>query len=251
MWLAHLADFLRTARIDQIGTEHRHSGLARQWERALAYIEKHTEVRDVLLSGGDPLTLADERLEWLLKRLRSIKHVELIRIGTKVPAVLPQRVTPMLIRTLKRYHPLWISIHFTHPQELTPETRAACARLADAGIPLGSQTVLLSGINDSVQTMKSLMHGLLTFRVKPYYLYQCDPILGSGHFRTPVAKGLEIIQGLRGHTTGYAVPNYVIDAPQGGGKIPLLPEYAIGREGDDLLLRNYEGKVFRYPDPVK
>jgi lysine 2,3-aminomutase len=234
-----------------IGTEHRHNGLTRQWERAIAYIERHTEVRDVLLSGGDPLTLADERLEWLLKRLRAIKHVELIRIGTKVPAVLPQRITPMLIRTLKRYHPLWMSIHFTHPQELTPETRAACARLADAGIPLGSQTVLLSGINDNVETMKRLMHGLLTFRVKPYYLYQCDPILGSGHFRTPVSKGLEIIQGLRGHTTGYAVPNYVIDAPQGGGKIPLLPEYAIGREGDDLLLRNYEGKVFRYPDPVK
>jgi lysine 2,3-aminomutase len=234
-----------------IGTEHRHSGFTRQWERALAYIQSHPEVRDVLLSGGDPLTLADERLEWLLKRVRAIKHVELIRIGTKVPAVLPQRVTPMLIRVLKRYHPLWISIHFTHPQELTAESRAACARLADAGIPLGSQTVLLAGINDSVPAMKSLMHGLLSFRVKPYYLYQCDPILGSGHFRTPVAKGLEIIQGLRGHTTGYAVPSYVIDAPQGGGKIPLLPDYAIGREGDDLLLRNYEGKVFRYPDPAQ
>jgi len=234
-----------------IGAEHRHAGLARQWERALAYIEGHPEVRDVLLSGGDPLTLADERLEWLLKRLRAIRHVELIRIGTKVPAVLPQRITPMLIRTLKRYHPLWMSIHFTHPEELTPEVRAACARLADAGIPLGSQTVLLAGINDSVDAMRRLMHGLLTFRVKPYYLYQCDPILGSAHFRTPVSKGLEIIQGLRGHTTGYAVPSYVIDAPGGGGKIPLLPEYALGREGDELILRNFEGKVFRYPDPVK
>jgi lysine 2,3-aminomutase len=157
----------------------------------------------------------------------------------------------MLIRTLKRYHPLWMSIHFTHPEELTPEVRVACARLADAGIPLGSQTVLLAGINDSVDVMKRLMHGLLTLRVKPYYLYQCDPILGSAHFRTPVSKGLEIIQGLRGHTTGYAVPSYVIDAPGGGGKIPLLPEYALGREGDDLLLKNFEGKVFRYPDPVK
>jgi lysine 2,3-aminomutase len=234
-----------------IGTEHRHAGLTRHWERALAYIEGHPEVRDVLLSGGDPLTLSDERLEWLLKRLRAIRHVELIRIGTKVPAVLPQRITPMLIRTLKRYHPLWMSIHFTHPEELTPEVRAACARLADAGIPLGSQTVLLAGINDSVDVMKRLMHGLLTLRVKPYYLYQCDPILGSAHFRTPVSKGLEIIQGLRGHTTGYAVPSYVIDAPGGGGKIPLLPEYALGREGDDLLLKNFEGKVFRYPDPVK
>jgi lysine 2,3-aminomutase len=222
-----------------------------QWERAIAYIEAHTEVRDVLLSGGDPLTLSDDRLDWLLSRIRRIEHVEMIRIGTKAPVVMPQRITPALTRVLKRYHPLWISIHFTHPDELTPETREACARLADAGIPLGSQTVLLAGINDSVPVMKSLMHALIKARVKPYYLYQCDPIVGSSHFRTPVSKGLEIIQGLRGHTSGYAVPNYVIDAPQGGGKIPLLPEYAIGRESDDLLLRNYEGKVFRYPDPVK
>jgi lysine 2,3-aminomutase len=234
-----------------IGHEHRSSGQTRHWERALRYIESHPEVRDVLLSGGDPLTLSEERLDWLLKRLRAIKHVELIRIGTKVPVVLPQRITPMLIRTLKRYHPLWVSIHFTHPEELTAEARAACARLADAGIPLGSQTVLLQGINDSVETMKRLMQGLLTFRVKPYYLYQCDPILGSAHFRTPVSRGLEVIQGLRGHTTGYAVPAYVIDAPGGGGKVPLLPEYCIGREGDELLLRNYEGNVYRYPDPVK
>jgi lysine 2,3-aminomutase len=234
-----------------IGTEQRQSGLVRQWERALQYIESHTEVRDVLLSGGDPLTLADEKLEWLLKRLRAIPHVEFVRIGTKVPAVLPQRITPVLTRMLKRYHPLWMSIHFTHPQELTPETRCACARLADAGIPLGSQTVLLAGINDSVQTMRALMHGLLKIRVKPYYLYQCDPILGSAHFRTPVEKGLEIIEGLRGHTTGYAVPSYVIDAPGGGGKIPLLPKYLVGREGDELVLRNYEGLRFRYPDPVR
>jgi lysine 2,3-aminomutase len=174
--------------------------------------------------------------------------VELIRIGTKVPAVLPQRITPALVRILKRHHPLWMSIHFTHPRELTPETAAACARLADAGIPLGSQTVLLAGINDSVDTMRALMHGLLRLRVKPYYLYQCDPILGSAHFRTPVHKGLEIITGLRGHTTGYAVPTYVIDAPGGGGKIPLLPESIAGREGEELLLRNYEGRIFRYPD---
>jgi len=234
-----------------IGPEHRHAGLIRQWERGVRYIERHPEVRDVLLSGGDPLTLADEKLEWLLKRLRQIPHIQMIRIGTKAPVVLPQRVTPALTRMLKRYHPLWMSIHFTHPAELTPEVRTACARLADAGIPLGSQTVLLAGINDRVDTMKELMHGLLTFRVKPYYLYQCDPILGSAHFRTPVTKGLEVIQGLRGHTTGYAVPTYVIDAPGGGGKIPLLPEYAIGREGDDLILRNYEGHTFRYPDPVK
>jgi lysine 2,3-aminomutase len=221
-----------------------------QWEQALLYIEEHHEVRDVLLSGGDPLTLSDEKLDWLLSRLRRIPHVEFLRIGTKVPVVIPQRITTSLTRVLKRYHPLWLSIHFTHPDELTLETREACARLADAGIPLGSQTVLLAGINDSVDVMTRLMHGLLKARVKPYYLYQCDPIFGSSHFRTPVEKGLEIIQGLRGHTTGYAVPTYVIDAPQGGGKIPILPEYVVGRDGDDLVLKNYQGLIFRYPDPV-
>ena len=219
-----------------------------QWEQAIAYIEAHTEVRDVLLSGGDPLTLSDEKLDWLLSRVRRIPHVEMIRIGTKAPVVLPQRITLSLTRMLKRYHPLWMSIHFTHPDELTAETKEACARLADAGIPLGSQTVLLSGINDCVETMKSLMHGLIMARVKPYYLYQCDPIVGSSHFRTPVAKGLEIIQGLRGHTSGYAVPHYVIDAPQGGGKIPLLPDYVVGRDGNDVVLKNYQGLYFRYPD---
>jgi lysine 2,3-aminomutase len=170
-------------------------------------------------------------------------------MGTKVPTVLPMRITRDLIRVLRKHHPLWMSIHFTHPAELTPEVTEATARLADAGIPLGSQTVLLKGINDDVAVMKQLMHGLLKRRVKPYYLYQCDPISGSSHFRTPVAKGLEIIQGLRGHTTGYAVPTYVIDAPGGGGKIPLLPEYVVGRDGDDLLLRNFEGGVYRYTDP--
>jgi lysine 2,3-aminomutase len=219
-----------------------------QWERALAYIEAHSEIRDVLVSGGDPLTLPDEVLDWLLKRLRAIRHVEFLRIGTKVPAVLPMRVTPGLVRTLRRYHPLWISIHATHPAELTPEMRLACTRLADGGFPLGSQTVLLSGINDNVETMKALFHGLLTMRVRPYYLYQCDPIPGSAHFRTPVEKGLEIIRGLRGHTTGYAVPNYVIDAPGGGGKIPLLPDYVVGYEGDRLILTNYRGERYSYPD---
>jgi len=164
--------------------------------------------------------------------------------------VLPQRVTPALTRMLKRYHPLWMSIHFTHPDELTPEVQEACTRLANAGIPLGSQTVLLAGINDRVETMKGLVHGLMRLRVRPYYLYQCDPILGSSHFRTPVEKGLEIIRGLRGHTTGYAVPSFVIDAPAGGGKIPLLPEYIVGREDQDLLLTNYAGRIYRYPDTV-
>ena len=220
-----------------------------QLERAIAYIEESPTVRDVLLSGGDPFTLSDEKLEWLLSRLRRIPHVEFLRIGTKVPVVLPQRITPGLARMLKRYHPLWISIHFTHPDELTPEVNQACERLADVGIPLGSQTVLLAGVNDNVETMKRLMHGLLQIRVRPYYLYQCDPISGSAHFRTPVAKGMEIMQGLRGHTTGYAVPTYVIDAPGGGGKIPLLPRYLVGRDGGDLLLKNYEGHIYRYPDP--
>ncbi|MFO7665982.1 MAG: KamA family radical SAM protein [Desulfobacterales bacterium] len=218
------------------------------WKAAIEYIEAHTEIRDVLLSGGDPLTLSDEGLEWLLSSLCRIPHVEIVRIGTKVPVVLPQRVTPKLVRMLKRYHPLWINIHFMHPEELTPETSAACTRLADAGIPLGSQTVLLKDINDNVKTMKQLFHGLLKIRVRPYYLYQCDPIVGSSHFRTPVEKGLEIIKGLRGHTTGLAIPSFVIDTPGGGGKIPLLPDYVMGRYGDEIVLKNYEENIFLYPD---
>jgi len=220
-----------------------------QLKRAIAYIEESPTVRDVLLSGGDPLTLSDEKLEWLLSRLCRVRHVEFLRIGTKVPVVLPQRITAAFVRMLRRYHPLWMSIHFTHPDELTPEVHQACERLADTGIPLGSQTVLLAGVNDNLETMKQLMHGLLRIRVRPYYLYQCDPIVGSAHFRTPVEKGMEIIQGLRGHTTGYAVPTYAIDAPGGGGKIPLLPRYLVGRDEGDVLLKNYEGHIYRYPDP--
>jgi lysine 2,3-aminomutase len=220
-----------------------------QWEKALAYLEAHTEVRDVLLSGGDPLSIGDDKLDWLLTRLRKIKHIEFVRIGTKIPAVLPMRITRDLVKMLRKHHPLWMSIHFTHPTEITPEVREATSRLADAGIPLGSQTVLLKDINDDTEVMKSLMHGLLTMRVKPYYLYQCDPIKGSGHFRTPVHKGIEIIQSLRGHTTGYACPMFVVDAPGGGGKILLAPDAVAGRDGDDLLLRNFEGRIFRYPDP--
>jgi lysine 2,3-aminomutase len=220
-----------------------------EWDAAIDYIAAHPEIRDVLLSGGDPLTLHDERLDELLTRLRAIPHVEFLRIGTKVPVVLPQRITPELTRLLKRHHPLWMSIHFTHPRELTPEVTEAVTRLADAGIPLGSQTVLLKDVNDDAGVLKSLFHGLLRRRVKPYYLYQCDPITGSAHFRTPIDKGLEIMRALRGHTTGYAVPTYVVDAPGGGGKIPLLPDYVVGREGDDLLLRNFEGNLYRYTDP--
>ena len=221
----------------------------KDWKRAIGYIRKHPEVRDVLLSGGDPLTLSDERLDWLLTELRAIPHVEIVRIGTKVPAVLPQRITPALTAMLRRHHPLFISIHCTHPDELTTEMAGACTALADAGIPLGSQTVLLKGVNDNVETMKRLMQGLLKIRVRPYYLYQCDPIPGSAHFRTPVEKGLEIIRGLRGFTSGYAVPSFVIDAPGGGGKIPLLPEYYVGRNENGVVLRNYEGKLYEYPDP--
>lgn len=221
----------------------------KQWNGALDYIRQHPEVRDVLISGGDPLLLGDDKLAYLLGELRSIPHVEFIRIGSKIPVVLPQRITPALCRILKKFHPLWMSVHLTHPDELTPEVSVALNRLADAGIPLGSQTVLLRGVNDSVPVMTSLMHKMLRCRVKPYYLLQLDPIKGSAHFRTPVAKGLEIIDGLRGHTTGYAVPALIIDAPGGGGKVQLTPEYITGRDGDDLLIRNYAGAIYRYHDP--
>jgi lysine 2,3-aminomutase len=217
-------------------------------EKAFDYIRVNPQIRDVLISGGDPLTMSDERLNWILTNLRNIPHVEIVRIGTKVPAVLPQRITPQLVRMLRRHHPLLMSLHFTHPDECTPEAYKACSMLADAGIPLGSQTVLLSGINDRVETMRDLVHNLLKMRVRPYYLYQCDPISGSSHFRTTVEKGLEVIRGLRGFTSGYAVPTYVIDAPGGGGKIPLMPDYTVGRDGNELVLRNYRGEIFRYPD---
>lgn len=220
-------------------------------EKAIDYIRSTPTIRDVLLSGGDPLTLSDEKLDWILARLRAIPHVEIVRIGTKTPAVLPQRITPELVRMLRKYHPLWMSLHFTHADECTPEAYEACERLADAGIPLGSQTVLLKGVNDNVPALKALMHQLMKMRVKPYYLYQCDPVIGSSHFRTSVAKGLELIRGLRGHTSGYAVPIYVIDAPGGGGKIPLLPNYVVDSNDSGLVLQNYEGRLFRYPDTVE
>jgi lysine 2,3-aminomutase len=225
-------------------TEH----MRARWQLGLDYIARTPAVQDVLLSGGDPLTLPDEALNWLLTRLRAIPHVQVVRIGTKVPAVLPQRVTPELTRMLKKHHPLWMSLHFAHPAELTAESRQACARLADAGIPLGSQTVLLAGVNDDPAVMGRLLQNLLAFRVRPYYLYQCDPISGSGHFRTPVSRGVEILRALRGRLSGYAMPTFVIDAPGGGGKIPLAPDYTRGYEGDDLLLRNYAGGSYRYPD---
>ena len=226
-----------------------HSRIA-EWDTALDYIREHPEIRDVLLSGGDPLTLTDSRLEYLLSNLRAIPHVEIIRIGTKVPVVLPQRITPSLLGILQKYHPLFMSIHFTHPEEVVPEVEYACNALANSGIPLGSQTVLMKGINDQVEIMKDLYHRLLKIRVRPYYLYQCDPIPGSAHFRTPVAKGLEIIRGLRGFTSGYAIPHLVIDAPGGGGKIPILPDYIEEKNDEGYVLRNYQGKRFLYKEPT-
>ena len=230
-----------------IGRGDIHAGGSRL-EKAIQYIRDTPTIRDVLLSGGDPLTLSDKKLDWVINQIRDIPHVEIIRIGTKVPAVLPQRITPQLVKMLRKYHPLWMSLHLTHPDECTPEAYRATRLLADAGIPLGSQTVLLKGVNDNVDTMKSLVHHLMKMRVRPYYLYQCDPVTGTSHFRTTVEKGMEIIRGLRGHTSGYAVPNYVVDAPGGGGKIPVMPNYVMGRQDNNLVLCNYEEKIFRYPD---
>jgi lysine 2,3-aminomutase len=219
-----------------------------EYDKQIAYIAAHPEIRDVLLSGGDPLLLSDEKLENLLSRLRAIPHVEFLRIGTRIPIFLPQRVTPELCAMLKKFHPLFISVHTNHPRELTTEVRDALGRLADAGIPLGNQSVLLKHVNDDADVMKALVQKLLMCRVKPYYLYQCDLISGSAHLRASVAKGLAIMEKLRGHTTGYAVPTYVIDAPGGGGKVPINPEYVLCRNAGRVLIRNFEGKVFEYPE---
>jgi lysine 2,3-aminomutase len=219
-----------------------------EFDRQIAYIAAHPEIRDVLLSGGDPLLLNDEKLENLLSRLRAIPHVEFLRIGTRIPVFLPQRITPELCAMLKQFHPLFISVHVNHPRELTTEVRDALGRLADAGIPLGNQSVLLKHVNDDADVMKALVQKLLMCRVKPYYLYQCDLIAGSAHLRASVAKGLEIMEKLRGHTTGYAVPTYVIDAPGGGGKVPINPEYILCRNAGRVLIRNFEGKIFEYPE---
>jgi lysine 2,3-aminomutase len=218
------------------------------FEQQLAYIRQHPEIRDVLLSGGDPLLLTDDKLAHLLGRLRAIPHVEFLRIGSRIPIFLPQRITPEFCATLKQFHPLFLSVHVNHPRELTTEVRDALGRLADAGIPLGNQSVLLKHVNDSPVVMKALVHKLLMCRVRPYYLYQCDLIAGSAHLRTSVRRGLEIMRALRGHTTGYAVPQYVIDAPGGGGKVPVNPQYVLSRNADRVVLRNYEGRVFEYPE---
>ncbi len=222
--------------------------LETDFEAAYAYLEEHTEVRDVLFSGGDALLLSDERLRKIIARVHAIKHIEFIRIGSRVPIFLPQRITPELCAMLREFHPLWMSIHVNHPRELTTEVRDALGRLADAGIPMGNQSVLLAGVNDDVETMRTLIHKLLRCRVRPYYLYQCDLVRGSAHLRTTVSKGLEIIEALRGFTTGYAVPQFVIDAPGGGGKVPVSPGYVLFHDKEKIVLRNYEGKVFEYPE---
>src|SRR6476661_5392727 len=222
-----------------------------EFDKQIDYIRQNKSIRDVLLSGGDPLLFNDERLEVLLSQLRAIPHVEFLRIGTRIPIFLPQRITPQLCEMLRKYHPLFISIHSNHPRELTTEVREALGRLADAGIPLGNQSVLLRNVNDSAEVMKAHVQKLLMCRVKPYYLYQCDLISGSAHLRASVRKGLEIMENLRGHTTGYAVPQYVIDAPGGGGKVPVNPDYVLSRNDEGVIIRNYEGKVFEYPEAAK
>ena len=222
--------------------------LETQWEAAFQYLENTPQVRDVLLSGGDPLLLSDSRLEKILSRLHAIPHIQFIRIGSRIPIFLPQRITPALCEMLRQFHPLFLSIHTNHPRELTIEVRDALGRLADSGIPMGNQSVLLKGINDDVETQRALVHKLLMCRVRPYYLYQCDLIKGSAHLRTPTSKGIEIIEGLRGHTTGYAIPQFVIDAPGGGGKVPLNPSYMLESSDAELRVRNYEGREFQYPE---
>ena len=221
-----------------------------EYEQGLRYIEEHPEVRDVLLSGGDPLLLSDRKLEQLIARLRAIPHVEFIRIGSRIPVFLPQRITPELCDIFRRHGPVWMSIHVNHPRECTAELRAACERLSFAGVPLGNQSVLLRGVNDDVDVMKALVHRLLRMRVRPYYLYQMDLITGGAHFKADVRKGIEIIRALRGHTTGYAVPQFVIDAPGGGGKVPINPDYVEEVRDDGIVMRNYEGRLFRYPLPL-
>jgi lysine 2,3-aminomutase len=219
----------------------------RYLEEGLRYIREHTEVRDVIISGGDPLMLGDDKLEHILSSLRSIPHVEILRIGSRIPCFLPQRITPKLAALFKKYHPLYMNVHFNHPDELTPETGKALGLLADAGVPLGNQTVLLKGVNDDPETMKRLMHKLLIVRVRPYYIYQADYVRGTEHLRTTVNKGLEVMDSLRGWTSGMAVPAYVIDSPGGGGKIPLLPNYVQSLNDREVVMRNYAGETYVYP----
>ncbi|MDD4732752.1 MAG: lysine 2,3-aminomutase [Desulfovibrio sp.] len=217
--------------------------------QGIEYIRNTPQVRDVLLSGGDPLMLSDERLDWILGELRRIEHIEVVRIGTRMPVVLPYRITDDLVQMLRQHHPLWLNTHFNHPRELTESSRAALSRLADAGIPLGNQSVLLAGVNDCPRLIKTLNHKLVKNRVRPYYIYQCDLSEGLTHFRTPIGKGIEIMESLRGHTSGFAVPTYVVDAPGGGGKIPVMPNYVLSWGTNKTILRNYEGVITTYAEP--
>lgn len=220
-----------------------------QVKNAIDYIARTPEVRDVLISGGDPFLLSDDNLEYIIKRLKDIPHVEVIRIGTRTPVVMPQRITHELVDMLKKYHPIWVNIQFNHPDEITEESKKACEMLADAGIPLGNQSVLLRGINDCVHVMRKLVQELVRIRVRPYYIYQCDLAMGLGHFRTSVSRGIEIMEGLRSHTSGFCVPTYVIDVPGGGGKIPIMPNYVISQGYGKIILRNFEGVISTYEEP--
>ncbi len=220
----------------------------KELESAFNYLEEHTEINDVILSGGDPLMLTDNMLEKIISRLRQIPSIQIIRLGTKMPCVLPQRITPELCTMLKKYHPIYVNTHFNHPWEITEESTKACEMLVDAGIPVGCQTVLLKGVNDDPMVMRDLMKKLLAIRVRPYYIYQADLTKGANHFRTPIDVGLEIMDNLRGHISGLAVPQFVIDAPGGGGKIPLLPDYVLARDKEKIILRNFKNEVFEYPD---
>jgi len=233
----------------RLAGEHDQSRSTADIDKAIDYVRRTPQIRDVLLSGGDCLCVSDDKLEYIIKELRSIDHVEIVRLGSRVPVVMPQRITDDLVNMLKKYHPIWLNTHFNHPKEMTAEAAAACAKLADAGIPLGNQSVLVRGVNDDTDVMMDLVHVLVMNRVRPYYIYQCDLSLGIEHFRTKVSKGIEIIESLRGHTSGFCVPTFVVDAPGGGGKIPVMPQYMISQSPEHVILRNYEGVITTYTEP--
>lgn len=242
----HCALYCRHCTRRRLVGEHQEDNTKSRFDAAIEYLKSNRKIRDVLISGGDPFILEDEEIEDLVQKIRSISHIEFLRIGTRVPVTLPQRITEKMITMLKKYSPIWISIHFNHPKEITKRCKIACDMLSDAGFPLGSQTVLLKGINDRPYIMKRLMQELLQIRVRPYYIYQCDPVRGTQHFRTPVAAGINIMEKLRGHTSGYAIPTYVIDGPGGGGKIPVGPNYILSQAKGKYVLRNYKGKIYTY-----
>jgi lysine 2,3-aminomutase len=242
----HCALYCRHCTRRRLVGEHQEDNSSTRFDAAIEYLKSNRKIRDVLISGGDPFVMEDEEIENLVAKIRSISHIEFLRIGTRVPVTMPQRITDKLVNSLKKYSPIWISIHFNHPKEITKRCKIACDMLSDAGFPLGSQTVLLKGVNDRPYIMKRLMQELLQIRVRPYYIYQCDPVRGTQHFRTPVAAGINIMEKLRGHTSGYAIPTYVIDGPGGGGKIPVGPNYILSQAKGKYVLRNYKGKIYTY-----